>query len=50
MASAGYGVTASIGCTTIDQTTASMEDAFHKADQAMYAAKVAGKERNAAGL
>ena len=50
MVSAGYGVTASIGCTTIDQTAASMEDAFHQADQAMYAAKVASKRRSAAGL
>jgi diguanylate cyclase (GGDEF)-like protein len=45
MSTAGYAVTASIGCATFSEAPESMALAFEKADQAMYAAKAAGKGR-----
>ena len=43
MADAAFPITASIGCTTFEQTPESTSDVFMKADKAMYSAKAKGK-------
>ena len=43
MADAAFPITASIGCTTFEQTPESTADVFMKADKAMYSAKAKGK-------
>ncbi len=43
MSEDSFAITASIGCTTIDQPPPSVLDALMKADKAMYAAKAMGK-------
>jgi GGDEF domain-containing protein len=42
-AAAGFPVAANIGCVTFDVAPGSLVDALRAADQAMYAAKAAGK-------